>query len=107
MNFGKAAILLVLTWPLHCLAENAPQMKPLQNRSPLRPNPLLELPLGSISAEGWLRQQLERMRDGLTGDLDLQYAKSSAPATAGSAETATAGNAGLIGWTGSFLWATS
>ncbi len=34
----------------------------LQNRVPLHPKKYVELPLGSIRAEGWLLQQLELMR---------------------------------------------
>lgn len=45
----------------------------VQNRSPLRPNPYLELPLGNIQAKGWLADQLNRMKAGLTGHLDARY----------------------------------
>ncbi len=45
----------------------------LQNRLPLVAKPYLELPLGSIKPTGWLYEQLERMRDGLTGHLDEIY----------------------------------
>ncbi|MDF2158484.1 beta-L-arabinofuranosidase domain-containing protein [Algoriphagus sp. CAU 1675] len=45
----------------------------LTNRQPLHPNPYLELPLGSIKAEGWLEDQLQRMANGLTGHLDEIY----------------------------------
>ncbi len=44
-----------------------------QNRSPLNPNPYLELPLGAIKAEGWLEEQLKRMASGMTGNLDNIY----------------------------------
>ncbi|MHC8950123.1 beta-L-arabinofuranosidase domain-containing protein [Sphingobacterium hungaricum] len=44
-----------------------------QNRSPLIEKPYLELPLGQIKAKGWLEDQLIRMRDGLTGNLDERY----------------------------------
>lgn len=45
----------------------------LSNRSPLAATPYLELPLGSIKANGWLEDQLRRMADGLTGHLDEIY----------------------------------
>lgn len=45
----------------------------LQNRAPLTPKPYLELPLGSIQAEGWLLDQLQRMKTGMTGNLDEIY----------------------------------
>ena len=45
----------------------------LQNRSPLRPRPYLELPLGTIKPRGWLLDQLERMKNGMTGYLDKIY----------------------------------
>ena len=44
-----------------------------QNRVPLHPKKYVELPLGSIRAEGWLLQQLELMRDRMTGHLDELY----------------------------------
>ena len=45
----------------------------VQNRAPLKPKPYLELPLGAIQPKGWLLQQLERMKDGMTGHLDELY----------------------------------
>ncbi|MGM9759875.1 MAG: beta-L-arabinofuranosidase domain-containing protein [Parabacteroides sp.] len=44
------------------------------NRAPLLPKSYLELPIGAIHAEGWMQDQLERMRDGMTGHLDKVYA---------------------------------
>ncbi len=43
------------------------------NRAPLKENIYMELPLGAIKPEGWLLDQLNLMRDGLTGHLDEIY----------------------------------
>lgn len=45
----------------------------LNNRTPLKPNLYLELPLGDIKPKGWLEEQLRRMAGGLTGTLDEIY----------------------------------
>lgn len=45
----------------------------LNNRFPLKRKPYLELPLGSIQARGWLKEQLVRQKTGLTGRLDELY----------------------------------
>ena len=50
-----------------------PSSEHRQNKAPLLQKPLLELNLGEVRADGWLKQQLERMRDGLTGHLDEIY----------------------------------
>jgi len=39
------------------------------NRPPLLPSPLIELPVGSVRAEGWLRHQMELMAAGFSGRL--------------------------------------
>jgi hypothetical protein len=41
----------------------------VSNRAPLRPSPLIKLPIGAIRPAGWLRQQLVLMSQGLTGRL--------------------------------------
>jgi DUF1680 family protein len=43
------------------------------NRAPLRQNPYLELPLGAIKPQGWLREMLIRQKNGATGNLDKLY----------------------------------
>ena len=43
------------------------------NRAPLTQRAYAELPLGSIRAEGWLYEMLNRQREGLTGHLDELY----------------------------------
>jgi len=43
------------------------------NRLPLNRNPYIELPLGAIRAEGWLKEMLTRQKNGATGRLDSLY----------------------------------
>ncbi|MDQ3289862.1 MAG: glycoside hydrolase family 127 protein [Bacteroidota bacterium] len=45
----------------------------IQNKAPLRPNPYLELPLGAIKPQGWLKEMLLRQKNGATGQLDKLY----------------------------------
>lgn len=40
------------------------------NRPPLLKKPYMELPLGAVRPEGWLKIQLQNMADGMTGHLD-------------------------------------
>ena len=41
----------------------------VSNREPLLSSPLVKLPIGAVIPKGWLRGQLERMADGMTGRL--------------------------------------
>ena len=45
----------------------------LNNRQPLFQKDYIELPLGAIRAEGWMQEQLIRMKEGMTGHLDKVY----------------------------------
>lgn len=45
----------------------------INSRSPLRQNPYLELPLGAIKPDGWLKEMLIRQKNGATGNLDKLY----------------------------------
>lgn len=45
----------------------------VSNRTPLRPNPYTELPLGAIQPQGWLKEMLIRQKNGATGNLDKLY----------------------------------
>jgi DUF1680 family protein len=45
----------------------------IANRAPLRANPFIELPLGAIKPQGWLKEMLVRQKNGATGKLDELY----------------------------------
>ena len=49
----------------------AESRQPVFNQSPLASVPYANLPLGSIKARGWLLNQLENQRDGLTGNSEI------------------------------------
>jgi hypothetical protein len=61
-------LLLCFLWASDRLAA-----QPVPNRAPLRANPYMELPLGAIRPEGWLREMLVRQAAGATGELDRLY----------------------------------
>lgn len=46
---------------------------PTANRAPLKPAAYMELPLGAIRPEGWLREMLVRQASGSTGEMDKLY----------------------------------
>ena len=45
----------------------------VNSRAPLRQNAYLELPLGAIKPQGWLKEMLVRQKNGATGNLDKLY----------------------------------
>jgi DUF1680 family protein len=45
----------------------------INNRYPLLTKPYMELPIGAIKPSGWLEEQMNRMRTGMTGHLDQTY----------------------------------
>lgn len=45
------------------------------NRYPLIEKPYMELPIGSVKPAGWLKEQLNRMANGMTGHMDTIYEK--------------------------------
>jgi hypothetical protein len=55
---------------------------PVFSRAPLADKPYAELPLGSIQPEGWLRDELRRMAEGMTGNLDVWYPEVCGPRNA-------------------------
>lgn len=72
---------LLFTYLIHstvlCLGQAQKRISPTPNytasRAPLRQNPYLELPLGAIKPQGWLREMLIKQKDGATGNLDKLY----------------------------------
>ena len=46
---------------------------PVFNREPLETTTYAQLPLGAITPDGWLMEQLQKQADGLTGHLDQIY----------------------------------
>ncbi len=72
-NICIVAILLFCLITFSC--QNKPEKASIypNNRSPLAENSFIELPLGAIQAEGWLKERLVRQKNGLTGHLDKLY----------------------------------
>lgn len=74
MNMKKFFILLLIAVfsgiPFFAEAQHESQRL---NKAPLVDVPYQILPLGSVKAEGWLKEQLTRMATGLTGKLDEIY----------------------------------
>ena len=54
-------------------ASNEGKSHYLDNRAPLVEKRFMELPIGSVKPEGWLKDQMERMAYGMTGHLDELY----------------------------------
>lgn len=54
---------------------NAAAQNYVFNRAPLAENDFAELPIGAIKAEGWLLDQLQKQKKGMTGNLDVIYEK--------------------------------
>ena len=73
MKFITTLILFVVLLACQATQEEKPQPVYGQNRAPLAPLPYLELPLGAISPEGWLKEMLLTQKNGATGHLDELY----------------------------------
>jgi hypothetical protein len=59
-------LILALILILSANTGNGQQVEPVStgNRAPIRKNPYNELPLGAITAEGWLLEMLLRQKNG-------------------------------------------
>ncbi len=70
-------VLIVLWIPIAAQVRNTKQDPPFEgytnSRAPLKQNPYLELPLGAIRPQGWLKEMLVRQKTGSTGNLDKLY----------------------------------
>ncbi|NVK92428.1 glycoside hydrolase family 127 protein [Bacteroides sp. L10-4] len=65
----------VLLFMTTAKAQNIENDLYLNNRAPLLKKNYMELPLGAVRPEGWLKEQMQRMCDGMTGHLDELYEK--------------------------------
>lgn len=76
MNRFKTIVLASLASVMVAQAGNEQEIvggNYLNNRQPLLQKDYIELPLGAIRAEGWMQEQLVRMKEGMTGHLDKVY----------------------------------
>ncbi|RRB02416.1 beta-L-arabinofuranosidase domain-containing protein [Larkinella rosea] len=62
-----------LTLAVNAVAQVKKPVSYTTSRAPLRQNSYLELPLGAIKPQGWLREMLVRQKTGSTGNLDKLY----------------------------------
>jgi len=58
---------------INSFAQKSQSANYVYGRAPLRQNPYIELPIGAIKPEGWLREMLIRQKNGATGNLDKLY----------------------------------
>lgn len=77
MKHFKSNLIFILTLVFNSVFAFAQTGTPYQNyisnRAPLRQNPYIELPLGTIKPQGWLKEMLIRQKNGATGNLDKLY----------------------------------
>jgi len=87
MNSGKKIILLTALFMATTVTISARENKVdegiatnyTNNRHPLITKPYMELPVGTVKPAGWLEEQLNRMVNGMTGNLDAVYEKVMGP----------------------------
>ncbi len=75
MNHCKFLLfLMTICWSTWIWAQkNTNSINYVKNRAPLVTNPYIELPLGTIKADGWLKEMLVRQKNGASGHLDKLY----------------------------------
>ncbi|KAA6336127.1 hypothetical protein EZS27_015703 [termite gut metagenome] len=78
MKYFIITILATVTISVAAVEKNAEEsiiVNYANNRYPLITKPYIELPIGTIQPAGWLEEQMNRMRTGMTGNLDRIYEK--------------------------------
>jgi DUF1680 family protein len=75
MSQAKTAFSLLCGLITGAFTAQAQLPGPMPNRAPLTAGKYLELPLGAVRPQGWLRQQLLVMNQGATGHLDEFFPK--------------------------------
>lgn len=78
-SLAVASIPSVMAAPNSPTEEAAVSVNYKNNRYPLLQKPYIELPIGSIRPTGWMQEQLVRMKNGMTGNLDQVYEKVMGP----------------------------
>ena len=75
MNIKSVMIIVMVCMPLAWVygQKSSTELLHLNNRTPLKLKPYMELPLGAIKPDGWLKDQLIRQKNGMTGHLDEIY----------------------------------
>lgn len=80
LNMKNQSIVILFLSIIFCLgcipiakAQNTDNVNYLNNRHPLVRKPYMELPLGSVKADGWLLEMLKRQKTGATGHMDTLY----------------------------------
>ena len=73
-NINTIIGILLLSFSLSVSAQGNNDLY-LNNREPLLTKPYMELPIGAVRPEGWLKDQMVRMKNGMTGHLDSLYSK--------------------------------
>ena len=71
MNTRTSLIIFIIIGS--CFTPSLASDRVYVQRAPLYPKQFISLPLGAIRAEGWLKEQLIRQKNGLTGHLDEIY----------------------------------
>ncbi|TKK69337.1 hypothetical protein FC093_08455 [Ilyomonas limi] len=72
-----AFAVLFLCFSFNSIAQKKQNKTPFEgyvySRAPLHENPYIQLPLGAIKPQGWLKEMLIRQKTGATGNLDKLY----------------------------------